>query len=265
MKYGAMNYPIKPLLKEVEDIGKMGFDYVELTMDPPEANPQKILAQKKPIRDLLNRYGLAMVCHLPTFLLTADLYESLREVSLRETHSALEAAAELGIKKAVLHPGYITGLAKFVFDRAKGYGMESIELILTKATGLGLTLCIENMFPQTQFLSNPQDFQDLFDDLPDLRLTLDIGHANLGGGRNKASEFIRRYGYRIGHVHANDNFGKEDNHLPVGAGTVDFEKILRELKQAHYDDTITLEVFSKDKDYLRISRDKVKKMWEGLE
>ena len=33
MKYGAMNFPIKPLLKEIEDIGEMGFDYVELTME----------------------------------------------------------------------------------------------------------------------------------------------------------------------------------------------------------------------------------------
>jgi hypothetical protein len=32
MKYGAMNFPIKPLLKEIEEIGEMGFDYVELTM-----------------------------------------------------------------------------------------------------------------------------------------------------------------------------------------------------------------------------------------
>jgi hypothetical protein len=47
MKYGAMNFPIKPLLGEMEEIGAMGFDYVELTMDPPEATPQKILARKR--------------------------------------------------------------------------------------------------------------------------------------------------------------------------------------------------------------------------
>ena len=41
-----MNFPIKPLLREIEEIGEMGFDYVELTMDPPEATPQKILGTK---------------------------------------------------------------------------------------------------------------------------------------------------------------------------------------------------------------------------
>jgi len=259
-----MNFPIKPLLKEIKEIGEMGFDYVEVTMDPPEATPQKILAQKRPIRELLHRYGMGITGHLPTFVWTSDLYESLRRVSIQETLDALEAGSELGIEKVVLHPGYITGLGKFLLDRAKGYGMESIGTILKKATGLRMTLCIENMFPQAHFLSNPYEFQEVFRSFPEIRLALDIGHANLGGGKNKSSEFIHQYGYRIGHVHANDNFGKEDNHLPIGAGIIDFEKILRELNKAQYDETLTLEVFSKDREYLKISKEKIKRMWEAL-
>jgi sugar phosphate isomerase/epimerase len=264
MKYGAMNFPIKPLIQEIEEIGEMGFDYVELTMDPPEATPQKILAQKKPIQDLLHRYGMGIIGHLPTFVWTSDLYESLRKVSIQETLDALEAGVELGIEKVVLHPGYISGLGKFILDKAKGYGMESIKTLLNKATSLGMTLCIENMFPQAHFLSKPHEFQEVFESFPDLRLALDIGHANLGGGKNKSSEFIHQYGYRISHIHANDNFGKEDNHLPVGAGIIDFEKILKELNEAQYDETLTLEVFSRDREYLKISKDKIKRIWEAL-
>lgn len=258
-----MNFPIKPLLKEIEEIGELGFDYEELTMDPPEATPLKILAQKRQILELLNQYKMGILGHLPTFLWTSDLYESLRRVSLQENFEALEAAAELGIEKVVLHPGYITGLGKFVLDRAKGYGMDSIEAILKKAVSLNITLCIENMFPQAHFLVQPYEFQSFFESFPEIRLTLDIGHANLGGGKNKSSEFIQRYGYRIGHVHANDNFGKEDSHLPIGAGIIDFETIIKELKTAQYDETITLEVFSRDRDYLKISKEKIKRMWEA--
>jgi sugar phosphate isomerase/epimerase len=264
MKYGAMNFPIKPLLKEIQEIGEMGFDYMELTMDPPEATPQKIMAQKRAIKKLLNQYRMGIVGHLPTFLWTSDLYESFRRVSLQENFDALEAAAELGIEKIVLHPGVITGLGKLLAERAKGYAMEAIRAILKKSIGLGVTLCIENMFPQAHFLSQPPEFQSVFDTFPELRLTLDIGHANLGGGRNRSFEFIQHYGHRIGHVHANDNFGKEDNHLPIGAGIIDVERILRELKEAQYDETITLEVFSRDRDYLRISKEKIKQMWETL-
>ena len=120
------------------------------------------------------------------------------------------------------------------------------------------------MFPQANFLSNPYEFQEVFQSFPEIRLALDIGHANLGGGKNKSSEFIHQYGYRIGHVHANDNFGKEDNHLPIGAGIIDFGKILRELNEAQYDETLTLEVFSKDREYLKISKEKIKRIWEAL-
>ncbi len=259
-----MNFPIKPLLQEIEEIGEMGFDYVELTMDPPEATPQNILAQKRQIQDLLHQYRMGIIGHLPTFVWTSDLYESLRKVSIQETLDALEAGVELGMEKVVLHPGYISGLGKFLLDKAKGYGMESIETILNKATSLGITLCLENMFPEAHFLSKPHEFQEVFESFPDLRLALDIGHANLGGGKNKSSEFIHQYGYRIGHIHANDNFGKEDNHLPIGAGIINFEKILKELNETQYDETLTLEVFSRDREYLKISKDKIKRIWEAL-
>ena len=36
MLYGAMNYPVWPVLQEMEAISELGFDYVELAMDPPE-------------------------------------------------------------------------------------------------------------------------------------------------------------------------------------------------------------------------------------
>src|SRR4030043_1698876 len=174
--------------------GGMFFDYVELTMDPPEATPQKMLAQKRAIKEILNRYRMGIMGHLPTFVWTSDLYESLRRASLQENFEALEAAAEVGIEKMVLHPGFITGMGKFLIDKAKGHAMESLEAILKKAVSLHITLCIENMFPQAHFLIQPHEFQPVFETFPEIRLTLDIGHANLGTGKNRSSEFIRLQG-----------------------------------------------------------------------
>jgi len=36
------------------------------------------------------------------------------------------------------------------------------------------------------------------------------------------------------------------------------------LKESQYDETITLEVFSKDRDCLRISKEKMKQIWEAV-
>ena len=38
MRYGAMNHPARPLLGELEEIADLGFDYLELTLDPTEAH-----------------------------------------------------------------------------------------------------------------------------------------------------------------------------------------------------------------------------------
>jgi len=54
-----------------------------------------------------------------------------------------------------------------------------------------------------------------------------------------------------------DHFGKEDQHLPIGAGIIDFSKVVKALKGIGYNDTITLEVFSRDRDYLKMSKKKV--------
>jgi sugar phosphate isomerase/epimerase len=42
-----------------------------------------------------------------------------------------------------------------------------------------------------------------------------------------------------------------------------FWKIFKELKMTGYDETMTLEVFSRDRDYLKISKNKIKQMWEN--
>jgi sugar phosphate isomerase/epimerase len=265
MLYGAMNFPIRPVLKELEEISQLGFDYLELTMDAPQAHHRRIKQQKEELLKALDRCNMGLICHLPTFVSTADLTKSLRETSLNEVLESLEVAADLRPLKIVLHPSHIAGLSVFVMDQAREYALKSLDTIVEKADHLGLCLCIENMFPRSRSLVDPEDFVEIFERFPALKLTLDTGHAHIKGrGGEKTLDFIERFHDRIGHIHANDNFGNEDSHLPIGAGTIDFQRIIKALKGIRYDETITLEVFSRDRDYLRISRDKVAAMVAAL-
>ena len=164
----------------------------------------------------------------------------------------------------VLHPSYVTGLGSLVADRVKQYAAESLSVMVRRAEELGLRVCIENMFPRTKSLVEPESFAELFTAFPTLKMTLDTGHANIGGrGYQRTLEFIHRFPDRIDHVHASDNFGQDDNHLPIGAGTVEFPRIIRALQGIGYDETVTFEVFSRDKDYLAISRKKFAAMLEA--
>jgi sugar phosphate isomerase/epimerase len=263
MLYGAMNFPVRPILEELQVIATLGFDYLELTMDPPQAHHSMIAAEKATIQETLERHNMQVICHLPSFLYTADLTESVRTASVREVLDSLTVAATLNPLKVVLHPSYITGLGSLVADRARQYAAESLAAIVERADELGLCLCIENMFPRANSLVEPDEFVEIFAQFPTLKMTLDTGHANIGGrGCKRTVDFIQRFSDRIDHIHASDNFGREDNHLPIGAGTVDFHRIVKALRGIDYNDTVTFEVFSRDKEYLTISRNKFAAMWE---
>ena len=265
MLYGAMNFPIKPVLEEIEQISKLGFDYLELTMDAPEAHYGIILKQKEAILRALDRHKMQLLCHLPTFVSTADLTDGLREASLKEVLKSLDVAAQLGALKTVLHPSTVKGLSVFVKDRSREYATKSLEAIVERADRHQIALCIENMFPQYYALVNPEDFLDVFTRFPTLKLTLDTGHGHVeSSGRKRTMDFIRTFPDRIYHVHANDNLGKSDDHLPIGAGIIDFPEVVKGLKGIGYDETITLEVFSRDRDYLKLSRDKLAAMFATL-
>ena len=262
MLYGAMNFPVRPLLEEVESVGRLGFDYLEVAMDPPQGHHSVIRKMERDLMTALDRWKLGVVCHLPTFISSADLTEGLRCASVDEALASLEVAARLQTLKVVLHPGGISGLGRFVMDRVKENAVKSLEAIVGKAHELGLCLCLENMFPKGHWLVHPDDFLEILERFPSLYLTFDTGHAHMADSTDgMALEFIEKFDHRIGHVHASDNFGMEDNHLPVGAGTIDFQALVKALKAKGYNDTMTLEVFSKDRDYLRISRQKIEEMF----
>jgi sugar phosphate isomerase/epimerase len=261
MLFGAMNSPVRPLVEEIEAIGEMGFNFAELTMDAPQAHYSIVDAQKDAILDTLGRFEMGLVCHLPTFISTADLTEGIRRASIEEVMFSLEVAATLQPLKVVLHPSYIRGLGQMVRDMAEKYALRSLEIIVEKAHSLGLCLCLENMFPEARWLVDPDEFIGILGKFPTLNLTLDTGHAHIQDSEGtRCLRFIEMFTDRIGHIHVSDNFGREDSHLPIGAGSVNFPAITKALRSAGYNDTVTLEVFSRDRDYVTISREKFMEM-----
>ena len=226
MQYGAMNFPIKPISDELAEIGTLGFDYLELTMDPPRAHYTTLRQQMQKIVNDLHSHGMSIICHLPTFVSTADLTDSIRQASLQEMFHSLEVAVELGARKVVLHPGHIGGLGVYVIETALEHANNSLAAIIDRAQSLGLDVCLENMFPKCRAFVEPADFVEILQQFPDLKLTLDTGHANIDnpGGRH-ILEFIEKFGHRIGHLHISDNMGQRDDHIPLGSGIIDFENV----------------------------------------
>lgn len=258
MEYGAMNFPVKPVIDEIERISKLGFDYLELAMDPPEAHHVAIRKHQGEIMTALKKHQMGLVCHLPTFVYTADLSDRIRQASVDEVTASLEVAAELHPQKVVLHPGYINGLGTYVMKMSIDYAMQSLDQIMETADRLGMPVCIENMFPKYPGWIEADDFNRILERFPSIMLTLDIAHAHIGSKNGKrALRFMTLYPDRIHHVHVSDNFGKEDSHLPIGAGNIPYREIIKGLKKIGYNRTITVEVFSPDLEYIRLSKEKI--------
>jgi sugar phosphate isomerase/epimerase len=259
MRFGAMNFPVVPVLDEISQFAGMGFDYLELTMDPPMAHHSMIRRDKDTITGALKDNGMGLVCHMPTFVSTADLTESLRKASQQEMLLSLELAAELGAEKVVLHPSTVGGMAALVPETAREYGFDFLSNMVCAAGELEVRLCLENMFPRNILGVDPDYFEVVFRAFPTLELTLDTGHANIDApGGDRLWKLVERFGKRIGHLHFSDNKGKRDDHLGIGRGSIDFARLIGQLQLLGYDDTLTLEVFDKDRRVLAESRERIK-------
>jgi len=256
MKIGAMNNPMQNLLRQIQWIGENRFDYVDLTLEPPGALAMEVNVDA--VRDLLDKYELDVVGHTAYYLPIASPFPSFCELALEELRQCFVVFQMLDVKKVNLHADEFTA-GMFHKDRAIQRNIRAIKRIAREASKHGLKLMVENTL---RFFNSVEELQMLFDQVDDVGFHLDVGHANLNAVKNKTPEFLANFSDRLEHVHMSDNkSGTADLHLPLGAGLVPWNKMVAALKEYKYDDTITLEVFSRDKRYLLASREKLLELW----
>jgi sugar phosphate isomerase/epimerase len=259
MKIGAMNHPARDPLKEIEWYGQHGFDFVDFTLEPPAAAPDQI--DPRAVRAALDRYGLGVVAHTAWFLPLASPFSSIREACLGEFKRALHAAQQVGAKVMNVH--YSRPPSLFPQKQVIQWHVEGLSRLCAEAAAAGVTIVLEHVpFGGSEQLEN---FVSIMENVPLLRFHLDSGHAKLERGYDRWDEYLDKLGHRLRHVHLSENDGTADQHLPLGAiqrSTTNWPKQIRKLKATGYDGTITLEVFSQDKEYLLLSRDLLRKWWD---
>lgn len=258
MLIGAMNHPQRNPLHELEWFHSIGFDFVDFSLEPPAATPEKL--DPREICLALERLDMRIVGHTPFYLPLASGIASLRHAAIDEMRRAIDFFSKVGALWVNVHPDPHRHFASR--DEMEQANLEALAELVAHAVERNIGLMIENL-PRS--FNSVAQLAPLLDPLPELGLHLDIGHAHLGVEESTASELIRHYGPRIRHVHVHDNKGgSEDLHLPLGAGNIDIRNALAELKATGYDGTITLEVFSRDPHYLRYSREVLRTLWDEL-
>jgi sugar phosphate isomerase/epimerase len=252
MLVGAMNFPGRSVLKEIHRIHDDGFDFVDLTLEPPAAWS----IDGGDVGRLIGDLGLGAVGHTAYYLPIASPWPEMRSLARDLFRRCLDSFADAGVMLVNVHPDQRLPLHSK--DHMIARNAEVIATLSTDAAERGIRLMVEN---DDRVFAGVDALSQIFVSAPDAGFHLDIGHANLRrgvGDAHRLDALLSAFSDRLAHVHASDNLGgAEDLHLPLGAGTIDWRKSIRALKQSGYDGTVTLEVFSREREYLRASR----RMW----
>ncbi|MGH2747092.1 MAG: sugar phosphate isomerase/epimerase family protein [Actinomycetota bacterium] len=259
MLIGAMNFPGRSVLKELHRIAEDQFDFCDLTLEPPAA----WFPNGKEVGRLAGDLGLKLVGHTPWHLPIASPFAEIRALARDLYVRSLDCFADAGVDLVNVHPDQRMPLHNR--DQVVKMNAEAIAELAEAGAGRGIRIMVENL---DRTFSTVEDLAPVLHAFDDLGFHLDVGHANLNlgkGGVNRTPELLDAFGDRLAHVHLSDNRGGGDDlHLPLGAGLIDWKGMLGALKAHGYDGTITLEVFSREREHLRTSRRLLLEWWSEL-
>lgn len=236
-------------LKAVELVAKAGFDAYDLSLFEMARYDGKQVVQKghplqsedalqyvRQIKQVAADNGI--VCnqsHAPFPVYCPEIRDLLK--------TAIEFTAEAGGEIVVIHPDNY----KSAEENAEMY----LEL-LPFAKSCGVKIATENMWnwyagddhASPAACSDPQSFLAHLKAVNDPYFVacLDIGHAAMQGLNTTPAEMIHKLGRHLQALHIHDNDCRGDHHqLPFTMG-IDFNAVVKALKEVNYTGWLTMEV-----------------------
>jgi sugar phosphate isomerase/epimerase len=170
-----------------------------------------------------------------------SLDDQTRDGSVQEILRAAEAAAEIGVRYFVIHPGPEKGdLPEDERLRRMENAADALNHVSKRCRELGICLTLENMLPHL-FFGRTRDVLWVLGalDTIDVGICLDTGHAYLSGDLETV---VHKLSGHLWMVHASDNRGKHDDHLPPGEGSISWEHVVDQLACLHFQGAFILEI-----------------------
>lgn len=230
-----------PFEESLAAAGDAGFDYVEVMMDGDE-HRTALADRTDELRATLDGHGLDAAVHLPFPIDLGSPHDRQREGGVAELRACLDVAGELDAHTAVVHPTATAWGTAWDDDQLRPRVQESLRELVAHAEDRGVELCAENIFGSVHTVA---EMPELLAATP-VSMTLDTGHARVSGyDAADTAAFVAEHADRIGHVHLNDTRGPSDEHLPFGAGDLDFGTVLGAFPDG-WDGSLSLEVATGD-------------------
>jgi sugar phosphate isomerase/epimerase len=229
----------------LELVRKGGFLMIEICSSPPHLDYHDTQGIKEAAK-LIKKLGMEVYSFHAPFAENIDitsLDKGQREYSQNELLQAAEAASLLGSRFFVTHPGpekeYFNPRPEELVNRMQN-AAKVLNLVSERCNSLGVGFVLENMLPHL-FFGNVRDMLWLIGSIESINVgaCMDTGHAYLSGD-------VYRVMYKLSSllqvVHANDNLGQGDDHLPPGKGRINWPQIMKELDETGFVGGIILEL-----------------------
>lgn len=231
----CLGEPFKSLCERLREVS---VEHVELVNDGWHTLDRERVAKLKKIGE---SRGLAYTMHAPfADINIAAPVPNVRRFVFKRLEESLKHARELECRLMIFHPGMRTGISSFYPSADWKTNVDSVKKLLELSRDYGVDVAIENCPEPFGFLlKNVEQFSGFFHELDEnIGLVLDVGHSNISG---QTHAFIEAFSSRIVHIHAHDNDGKQDLHLGVGQGTIDWNRFADAVEKAELRGTVVVE------------------------
>ena len=143
----------------------------------------------------------------------------IRKVSEYRVKQSIEIANQLGVCGVVFHTNIIPN---FQMESYVKHWVERNQEFFSEMAVCNPNI---NIYMENMFDINPNALYQLavaMRDIPNFGICFDYAHANVFV--NHDYQWDEAWFPYIQHVHINDNDGKQDLHLPVGTGSLDWQR-----------------------------------------
>jgi len=228
----------EPFRKMVDRLAETSAEYVEVVDDGfHELDNRRVSV----LREIGVSHGLKYSVHAPfADVNIASPSYRLRRVMLKRLEQSIRHARALDAYVWVFHPGLKTGISSFYPGVDWLQNLKSIQALSKIAGDCGVNIAIENVpEPYPGLMKSVKDFEEFYAQFSgDVGMVLDVGHSNVNG---QTESFIRAFSDKIVHMHLSDNDGGSDQHLGIGHGDVDWNRLAGLMKNMEYDKTAVIE------------------------
>jgi sugar phosphate isomerase/epimerase len=230
----------RPILEVLDALQASGVAGIEVGTPPRHFDPWQD-RQVDAVRARLAAHRMAAVSiHAPFggLLDLGDPNPHHRHAALGAILTAVAAIKRLGGHIVVVHPSDLPRAGADVQARLADCAA-SLHQLSVSCRQEGVTLAIESPLPHL-IGGHPDEFAWLLSKVDRAAgVCLDTGHVALG---RQWSRFVEVAAGRLVHVHASDNHGQYDDHLPPGDGGIEWAGIVASLEASGFTGWVMLEL-----------------------